>query len=562
MTGEEVERIKKDSRRLRGTLPESLADPASGGLAETDTVILKFHGSYQQDDRDLRAARQAAFLEPAWQFMIRTRTPGGVLSPSQWLALDRIAERHGNGTLRLTTRQAVQFHGVLKGELKPAIQALVREAKIDTIAACGDVNRTISVSAGPEASALHRETHALAARLSEALLPRTRAYFEIWLDGERLPDSGSEEEPIYGETYLPRKFKIAFAVPPRNDVEVLAQDLGFIACAERDALAGFTVTVGGGMGMSAGDPRTYPLLARPLGFVRPDQVLPLAVAVLTVQRDFGERRERKRARLKYTLETMGIERFRAEVEARAGFALEPARPWRFTSSGDAFGWSREADGTFSLGLWVPAGRVADRDGTAWRSGLRAIAELGVGHFRITPNQNLRIVGLNDQERVAVERRVVAFGLDVHARLRPVLRDALACVALPSCPLAMAEAERALPALSVRIERLLEAHGLADEAIGFRVSGCPNGCSRPYLAEIALIGRAPGRYDLRLGGDRRGERLNVLAAENLELEAIFERLDRLFARFAQEREPDEPFGDFLWRTGILAAANDSLQGAPR
>lgn len=561
MAGEEVERIKRESRRLRGTLSESLADPASAGLREPDTVILKFHGSYQQDDRDLREVRQNAFLEPAWQFMIRTRTPGGQLTPRQWLALDRIAGRHGDGTLRLTTRQAVQFHGVLKGELKPAIQALVREARIDTIAACGDVNRTISVSAGPESSALHRATHALAAELSQALLPRTRAYYEIWLDGERLPDSGEEEEPIYGPSYLPRKFKIAFAVPPRNDVEVLAQDLGFIAIAEGGALAGFSVTVGGGMGATAGDPLTYPVLARPLGFVAPERVIPLAVAVLTVQRDFGERRERKRARLKYTLETMGFERFRAEVEARAGFALEPARPWRFATSGDDFGWQQSEDGRFSLGLWIPGGRVADRPDARWRSGLRALAELGVGHFRITPNQNLRIVGLGEAERAEVERRVAEFGLDAYRRLRPAVRDALACVALPSCPLAMAEAERALPELAGRLERLLAAHGLAEEPIGFRISGCANGCSRPYLAEIALVGRAPGRYDLRLGGDRRGERLNVLAAENLDLEAIFARLDRLLARFAGERRPRESFGDFV-RRAVLGDGDATAGGGPR
>ncbi|MDW8479095.1 MAG: NADPH-dependent assimilatory sulfite reductase hemoprotein subunit [Xanthomonadales bacterium] len=553
MDGTEVERIKRESRRLRGTLAESLADRASGALAEADQVILKFHGSYQQDDRDRREARQAAFLEPAYQFMIRTRTPGGALSSAQWLALDAIAERFANGTLRLTTRQAVQLHGVLKEDLKPAMQALLREARLDTIAACGDVNRTISVSACPEAGALHREVLALAARLSEALLPRSRAYLEIWLDGERLADSGEEEEPIYGPSYLPRKFKIAFAIPPRNDVEVRAQDLGFVAIAAEGQLQGFTVTVGGGMGMSAGDPRTYPRLAVDLGFVAPEQVIPLAAAVLTVQRDFGERRERKRARLKYTLETMGLKAFRAEVERRAGFVLAPPRPFGFAGSGDAFGWIREPEGAWSLGLWVPGGRVADRAEARFRSGLRAIAERHAGGFLLTPNQNLIVRGVAPGEREGIAALVREHGLDLHERLRPLRREAVACVALPSCPLAMAEAERALPELGARLERLLERHGLAEVPIGFRISGCPNGCSRPYLAEIAFVGRAPGRYDLRLGGDRRGERLNDLAGENLEVEEIFARLDRLLARYASERRAGEPFGDFVRRAWVLPAA---------
>jgi len=545
-----VERIKRDSRLLRGTLAESLADPLTGAIGEDDTVLIKFHGSYQQDDRDIREERRKQRLEPAYSFMIRTRLPGGVCTPAQWLALDEIARRYANGTLRITTRQAFQFHGVVKTELK-ATMAAINASLIDTIAACGDVNRNVLASANPVESRAHALAYQWAKRLSEFLLPRTRAYHEIWLDGERI--AGTEEaEPIYGPTYLPRKFKAAIAVPPINDVDVFAHDLGFIAIVEAGELVGFNLTVGGGLGTSHGDPTTYPRIADVVGFLRPEQLLAVAEAVVTTQRDFGNRETRKHARLKYTIDTHGLDWFVGEITRRLGFALEPARPFEFTASGDRFGWVEGHDGRWHLTLRISAGRVADGPQGMHLTGLREIARLHRGDFRLTPNQNLIIANVAPSERQFIDALVVRHGLDAHARGTPVRRDALACVALPTCPLAMAEAERYLPDFSARVEGVLAKHGLRDLPLVLRITGCPNGCARPYLAEVALIGKAPGRYNLYFGGDARGQRLNALYLENVDEAGILAALDDAFGRFAASRESDERFGDYAWRAGLVAA----------
>ena len=546
-----VERIKTASRRLRGTLAESLADPVTGAIADDDTQLIKFHGSYQQDDRDVREERRLQKLEPAYSFMIRTRLPGGVVSARQWLALDALATTHANCTLRLTTRQAFQFHGVIKRDLKPTLQA-INAALIDTIAACGDVNRNVMVSPNPQQSIVHASVYECAARLSEHLRPRTRAYYEIWLDEERVAGSGEEDEPIYGPTYLPRKFKIAFAVPPTNDVDVFANDLGFIAIVENGALVGFNVAIGGGLGVTHGDAATYPRLADVIGFVAVDRVFQVAEAVLTVQRDFGNRSERKRARLKYTIDDRGLDWFVAEVERRLGAPLEPARPFVFEHNGDRFGWIQGHDGRWHLTLYIESGRVADRDGSPQLSGLREIARVHTGDFRLTPNQNLIVADVEAKDRATIDALVAQFGLDGFRTASPLRRDALACVAMPTCPLAMAEAERYLPELVTRIEELLDKHGLGDAPILLRVSGCPNGCSRPYLGEIALVGKAPGRYNLMLGADAKGQRLNRLHRENVAEPEILETLDGLFARYAGERGAGERFGDFLVRTGVVPA----------
>jgi sulfite reductase (NADPH) hemoprotein beta-component len=546
-----VEDIKRDSRALRGTLLESLADEATGAIAEADQVVIKFHGSYQQDDRDRREERRRAKLEPDYQFMIRTRTPGGVATPRQWLQLDAIAQRHGNGTLRITTRQAFQLHGVVKGELKPTMQA-INAALMDTLAACGDVNRNVMVAANPLESALHSQVFADAAQLSSHLLPNTRAYYEIWLDEQKVVDSGDTEEPVYGPTYLPRKFKVAFAIPPINDVDVFAHDLGFIAIVEDGALAGYNVSVGGGMGATHGDPETYPLLAQLLGFVTPDQVIALVEAVVTTQRDFGNRAQRKRARLKYTIEDRGLDWFRGEVERRAGFRLGAAREFAFEHSGDRYGWVEGPDGLAHLTLQVPAGRIADTAGASWASGLRAIANVHRGEFRLTPNQNIIIAGVPPGERRRIEALVRLHRLDGYRHGSALRRAALACVALPTCGLAMAEAERYLPDFVTLLEAMLVRHGLTEAPILLRLSGCPNGCSRPYLGEIALVGKAPGRYNLMLGADHRGQRLNRLHGENIDEAAILAALDPLFARYAGERGAGEGFGDFLLRAGIVVA----------
>ena len=546
-----VERIKRDSRLLRGTLAESLTDPLTGAIREDDTVLVKFHGSYQQDDRDLREERRRQKLEPAYSFMIRTRLPGGVCTPEQWLALDEIARRHANGTLRITTRQAFQFHGVIKTELK-ATMAAINASLIDTIAACGDVNRNVLASANPVESRAHATVCGWAKRLSEHLLPRTRAYHEIWLDGEKV--AGTEEvEPIYGPTYLPRKFKAAIVVPPVNDVDVLAHDLGFIAIVEDGELQGFNLTVGGGLGATHGDPTTYPRIADVVGFLTPDQLLTVAEAVVTTQRDFGNRAVRKHARLKYTIDERGLDWFVGEITRRQGFALEPPRPFEFTSSGDRFGWVEGYDGRWHLTLRIEAGRVADTDESKRLTGLREIAKVHRGDFRLTPNQNLIIANVERSARQFIDALVVRYGLDEHARVTAVRRDALACVALPTCPLAMAEAERYLPGFGRAVERLLESHGLREEPLVLRITGCPNGCARPYLAEVALVGKAPGRYNLHLGGDGRGQRLNVMYLENVDEPTILAALDAAFARWTAERLPGERFGDFAWRAGLVGAA---------
>lgn len=549
MSAHSVEDIKQHSGRLRGTLLQSLANPVTGALAEDDQVLIKYHGSYQQDDRDLRDERRLARLEPDYSFMIRTRTPGGVVTPEQWLKLDTIATTFAERGLRITTRQAFQFHGVIKGKLKPTMQA-INAALIDTLAACGDVNRNVAVAANPLQSDLHATVYAQAAALSEHLLPNTRAYYEIWLDEERVAGAGEEEEPIYGQAYLPRKFKIGFAIPPVNDVDVFAQDLGFIAIVEHGVLAGYNVSVGGGMGATHGDPETYPRLADEIGFVTPDQVIAVATAVVTAQRDYGNRAVRKRARLKYTIDDRGIQWFTQEVERRAGFSLPPARRFVFDHSGDRFDWVDGEDGRSHLTLRLLAGRIQDGTNGTHLTGLREIAKVHEGDFRMTPNQNLVIAGVPAAKRAQIDALVAEHGLDGFRRASPLRLKSLACVALPTCGLAMAEAERYLPALLDKLEAQLATHGLADADIGLRISGCPNGCSRPYLGEIALVGKAPGRYNLMLGADHRGQRLNTLYRENIAEPEILAALEPLLARYAAERGDGEGFGDFLVRAGVV------------
>ena len=557
MSHPSVEKIKLESRGLRGTLLPGLADAVTGSLNFEDQRLVKFHGSYQQDDRDLRDERRRQKLEPAHQFMIRIRAPGGVFTPAQWLKLDAIATTYANHSLRITTRQTFQFHGVIKRELKATMQA-INAAALDTISACGDVNRNVLGASNPLQSRLHAQVHDWAQRLSTAFLPRTRAYHEIWLDQEKLADSGAEEDPVYGDAYLPRKFKMAVAVPPLNDVDVFANDLGLVAIVGEDGnLAGFNIAIGGGMGASHGDAKTWPRLGSVIGFVTPDQVLDIAAAVLAVQRDHGDRVERKHARFKYTIEDLGLESVVAQIQQRAGFALEPARPFHFDHNGDRFGWVEGEDGRWHLTLSLPSGRIADRPGRPHLTGLREIARvLDAGapgqELRLTCNQNLIIAGVPADARERIDALVQAHALDGENRAPTALaRTAMACVALPTCALAMAEAERYLPDFTARLQPLLERHGLAEAPILLRISGCPNGCSRPYLGEIALVGKAPGRYNLMLGADHRGQRLNTLYRENITEAQILAELEPLFARYATERQPGEGFGDFLHRAGVVA-----------
>ena len=543
-----VEGIKARSRGLRGTLVESLANPVTGAIADDDTQLIKFHGSYQQDDRDLREERRLQKLEPAFSFMIRTRTPGGICTPAQWLALDEIARTHGNGTLRITTRQAFQFHGVVKGELKPTIQAINRTL-MDTIAACGDVNRNVMASVNPVESTLHEEVYQWSVRISEHLLPKTRAYHEIWLDGGKLEGS-PEVEPILGQNYLPRKFKTGVVVPPVNDVDVFSQDLGFIAIVEGSKLLGFNLVVGGGMGSTHGEAETFPRLGDVIGFVTPEEVLAAAEAVVTTQRDFGDRTNRRHARLKYTIEDRGLAWFVGEVEKRIGFTLPAAKPYRFTQTGDRFGWIEGHDGRWHLTLRIESGRIADRGEARHLTGLREIARIHAGDFRLTPNQNLIIAGVAPAAKARIEALAREHGLLAGLGVSPLRRDALACVALPTCALAMAEAERYLPEFGAKLDGVMAEHGLAGEPLQLRITGCPNGCARPFLAEVALVGKAPGRYNLYLGGSHEGNRLNALYRENIDEPAILAELGAVFARYAKEREPGERLGGFAWRAGLV------------
>jgi sulfite reductase (NADPH) hemoprotein beta-component len=548
-----VEVIKKASRGLRGTLVESLADPLTGAIRDSDTQLIKFHGSYMQDDRDLRAEREHQKLEPAYSFMIRTRLPGGVVTPKQWLALSSIARTYATNTLRLTTRQAFQVHGVIKKDLKTTMQAM-NAVLIDSIAACGDVNRNVMASANPVESKLHEEVYDWAKKLSEHLKPKTRAYYEIWLDGEKLAGP-AEEEPILGPVYLPRKFKTAVVVPPQNDVDIFSQDLGFIAILDNEdleegTLLGFNLVVGGGLGASHGEPQTFPRVADLVGFLRPEHVLKVAETVVGIQRDFGDRSDRKHARFKYTIADRGIDWFKTELTRRLGFALEPPRHFEFNTQGDRFGWLRGHDGRWHLTLRIESGRVADKPGAMHLTGLEKIAAIHQGDFRLTPNQNLIIANVPQSECMKIDQIVADHGLGKALFSAPVRRDALACVSLPTCGLAMAEAERYLPTFIDRVEELLAKQNLSNIPLTVRITGCPNGCARPYLAEIALIGRAPGRYTLRLGGDATGQRLNVIHLDNIDEASILTVLDELFGRYRAERHQGERFGDFLWRVNVL------------
>jgi len=544
----ENERLKLESRFLRGTIEQGLADRVTGAFNAPDTQLTKFHGFYQQDDRDLRDERRRQKLEPAYQMMVRLRLPGGVVSTDQWLALDDIAGRYADSSLRLTTRQTFQFHGVLKHHVKPLIRAL-EAVRLDSRAACGDVNRTVMAAANPGHSVLHDAVYESAKLLSDHFAPRTAAYGEIWLDQERV-DSDRNEEPIYGATYLPRKFKIGLAVPPVNDIDVFSQDLGLIAIDQSGVLEGFNVCVGGGMGRTDNDPRTYPRLADVIGFCRPEQLLSVAEAVIGVQRDFGDRVDRSQARLKYTIDRYGLAWFKTELESRLGFELEPSRPFGFTRNGDQYGWSESDDGLWQYTLFVENGRIRDGQDVSLRSALRELARMHEGEFRLTPNQNLIVARVRPEAKASISDLFAAHGVDPLPS--PLRGNAMACVALPTCGLAMAESERYLPGLLTRLEALMESAGIGDVPIVIRMTGCPNGCARPYLAEIGFTGRAPGKYNVYLGGAFDGSRLNQLYLENVGEERILAELSGILARFASEREPGETFGDFVFRGGYVSS----------
>jgi sulfite reductase (NADPH) hemoprotein beta-component len=552
----DVEDIKRRSNYLRGTLAETLEDRITGSIPEDDNRLLKFHGSYMQDDRDLRNERAKQKLEPAYQFMVRVRAAGGIVTPQQWLVMDELARKYGNGTIRLTTRQSFQLHGVIKWNMKKLIKE-VNDALLTTLAACGDVNRNVMCNPNPFQSEVHAEVYEWAKKISNHLDPRTRAYYEIWLGEEKVYDSrdGVEEEPIYGPVYLPRKFKIGVAIPPSNDVDVFSQDLGFIAIHENGKLLGFNVVVGGGMGMTHGDPATYPQVGKVIGFTVPERVVDVAEKIVTIQRDYGDRASRKHARFKYTIDDRGLDWLIGELHKRLGWELEPARPYQFEHNGDRYGWVKGVGGRWHFTLFIQNGRVRDTEDYKLMTALREIAKIHTGDFRLTPNQNLIIGSVTAQKKKKIEEIITAYGITDGKHYSALRRNSMACVALPTCGLAMAESERYLPTLLDKIEPILEEAGLKDEDIVIRMTGCPNGCARPALAEIAFIGKAVGRYNMYLGGGFAGQRLNKLYRENIGEEEILRELRPILFHYAKERLEGERFGDFCIRAGYVKEVKD-------
>lgn len=543
------ERIKGQSNLLRGTIAEDLKDTLTGGFTNDNFQLIRFHGMYQQDDRDIRNERVEQKLEPLHNVMLRARMPGGVITPTQWLAIDKFADDHTMmGSIRLTTRQTFQFHGVLKRDIKMMHQTL-NQIGIDSIATAGDVNRNVLCTSNPEQSELHSEAYEWAKKISEHLLPRTKAYAEVWLDGEKV-ETTEEDEPILGKTYLPRKFKTTVVVPPHNDVDLHANDMNFVAISDNGKLVGFNLLVGGGLAMTHGDESTYPRKADEFGYFPIEHTLDVAAAVVTTQRDLGNRVNRKNAKTKYTLDRVGLDVFKQEVERRAGIRFEATRPYTLTNRGDGFGWTAGIDGKHNLTLFIENGRLLDFPGKPLKTGMAEIAKVHQGEFRMTANQNLVIAGVAAKDKAKIEQLARQHGL-LDDGVSNQRKSSMACVSLPTCPLAMAEAERFLPGFVTRLEGLLEKHNLADDAIIFRVTGCPNGCGRAMLAEVGLVGKGPGKYNLHLGGNLEGTRIPKLYRENLDEDAILAELDPLIGRWAQGRQGEECFGDFLIRTQVVA-----------
>jgi sulfite reductase (NADPH) hemoprotein beta-component len=543
-----VERIKTASDGLRGTLKESLIDPVTGALHEDDQSLIKFHGLYQQDDRDRREERSAKKLEWLYSYMIRLRLPGGFLTPQQWEGLHHIAGDHSTGVIKITTRQTLQLHGILKSHIKPTILSF-NTLQLDSIAACGDVNRNVLCSSHPKQSAIHEEIFRYADKISILALPKTKAYYEIWLDEEPLADRKMEQDPLYQDRYLPRKFKIAIAIPPNNDVDVLANDIGLIAIIENDQLKGFNIAAGGGLSTTHGNPNTYARLATILGFADTEEkIMKLVNEIITIQRDNGNRSDRKLARLKYTIDRMGLDNFKKELENRCGFKLDEARPYTFTERKDYYGWEQNHEGKWYYTVFVENGRILDKETAALKTSFLEIAKTRKANFRFTCNQNVIISDVQEDDKKEIDFILKKFGILTHTDNASAIRkNAMACVAFNTCPLALAEAQRYLPSLIDKIEPLLLKHSLEKEEIILRMTGCPNGCGRSPLAEIGLVGTAYGKYNLHIGGDRFGERLNTQYRENLEEENILSELESLFERFAKDKENSETFGDFMQRS---------------
>jgi sulfite reductase (NADPH) hemoprotein beta-component len=523
-----VEKIKTQSDGLRGTIQQGLLDEITGALADDDQNLLKFHGMYQQDDRDRREERAGKKLERLYSYMIRLRLPGGFLKPEQWIATHHIAGDYTTGVIKITTRQTLQLHGLYKSKIRPTIQSF-NQVKLDSIATCGDINRNVACSSHPKESAIHEKVFAYADKISRLLMPKTRAYYEIWLEDEKLLDKKGEEDPLYQDRYLPRKFKIGISIPPNNDIDVLTNDLGLIAIIEKNELKGFNIAIGGGLSSTHGNPEHYARLGTVIGFANGEEkTLKAIYEILTVQRDFGNRVDRKKARLKYTVDKYGAEFFRKEVEKRAGFELEEPRPYQFISRRDHYGWEKNHEGLWYYTVFVENGRVLDEGDLKLKTALYEVAETGKANFRFTSNQNVILSDIKQEDRETIDAILSKYRIQQHEASASALRkNAMACVALPTCPLALAEAQRYLPSLISKIEPLLGKHGLDQEEIIIRMTGCPNGCARSANAEIGFIGTSPGKYNMHIGGDHLGLRLNQLYRESLDEANILLELDTLF-----------------------------------
>ena len=546
-----IEKIKTASDGLRGSIAQSLKDEITGAIREDDKAVIKFHGMYEQDDRDRREERAAKKLDRLYTFMIRLRLPGGFISPEKWIAAHHIAGENSTGVIKITTRQTIQLHGLLKSRIRPTIKAF-SEAHLDSIATCGDINRNVTCASHPKQSALHAAIFAYADKISTLLMPKTKAYYEIWIDDEKIADKKEEEDPLYQDRYLPRKFKIGIAIPPNNEVDVFTNDLGLIAIVEDNQLKGFNIAIGGGMSTTHGNKETYARLATVIGFVDTEEkILKTVYEVLTVQRDFGNRSDRKLARLKYTVDRIGIDNFRTELEKRIGFKLEEAKPYIFNKRADYYGWQQGENGLWYYTLYVENGRVLDDEKLAMKTALLEIAKTGKTNFLFTANQNMVISDVAESDKATIHAILEQFKLIEHTENSSAIRrNAIACVALPTCPLALAEAQRYMPLLLDKMEPLLNKHGLGNDDIVIRMTGCPNGCARPYAAEIAFVGTAPGKYNLQLGGDNQGQRLNKTFKESLDETEILSELDILFTSYKNERTVGENLGDFVTRKEMV------------
>jgi sulfite reductase (ferredoxin) len=541
-----VEILKEQSNHLRGTVKATLESDAPH-FSEDEYNLLKFHGVYQQDDRDARARARKEGRGKEWIMMIRAKIPGGALTADQYLRFDDLASRYADGTLRVTTRQCFQLHHVGKGNLKRTIRE-INEALITTLGACGDVERNLMACPAPDQTGALAEVQRYAQLLSDHTLPQTRAYHEIWLDHEKVVSTAEEIEPLYGETYLPRKFKSGLAIEGDNCIDVYSQDIGMVAHLDGDRLAGFTVLVGGGMGMTHTDKATHPRVGDPICFVEPDDLLETFLTILRIQRDHGNRSNRRQARLKYLLDNWGTDRFRAEMERRLGRSLAPPRPLRWDGTADHLGWHRQDDGRWFLGVWIENGRIQDANSLRSKMAFREVVERFHPNVRLTAQQSILFTDVPARQRPKIEAVLRSHGVQLAEELPNALRFSMACPAIPTCGLALAESERALPSVIRRIDAVLGDLGLDGERLSVRMTGCPNGCARPFLGDIGFVGRTPGKYQIYVGGDFEGTHLNHLLADLVHVDDLAERLRPLFALFRDEREAGEGFGDFCHRVG--------------